>query len=113
MNLIINGVIPLLSLGFLNTSVYMKLRKMSAESDAQVVQQQYVQLREVMLAKVSCLIVVGKLLFQQFLSITKVTGNLSKYQLLVFLTCHTVKWIPNIYELQQKEVGTVSYKHKG
>ena len=26
----------------------------------------------------------------------------------VFITCHSVRWIPNLYELQQKEVGTVS-----
>ena len=26
----------------------------------------------------------------------------------MFITCHSVRWIPNLYELQQKEVGTVS-----
>jgi len=81
MNLFIHGLIPLLSLIILNTMVYLRLRKITQESDVHI-QQQYVQTREVMLAKVSLLIV------------------------LVFISCHSVRWIPNLYELQQKEVGT-------
>ena len=32
------------------------------------------------------------------------------FAIAVFITCHSVRWIPNLYELQQKEVGSVSLK---
>ena len=60
MNLIIHGLVPLLSLIVLNTSVYLRLRKMTRESEVVAIQRHYVQQREVMLAKVSCLIVIGE-----------------------------------------------------
>ena len=59
MNLIIHGLIPLLFLIVLNTSVYLRLRKMTRESEV-AIQRHYIQQREVMLAKVSCLIVIGQ-----------------------------------------------------
>ena len=35
---------------------------------------------------------------------------LTSFVIAVFITCHSVRWIPNLYELQQKEVGSVSSK---
>ena len=57
MNLLLNGL--LVSLVILNTLVYLRLRKFSQCVEASM-RNQSVQLREVMLAKVSCLIVAGK-----------------------------------------------------
>ena len=52
-------LVPLLFLIVLNTSVYLRLRKMTRESEV-AIQRHYIQQREVMLAKVSCLIVIGQ-----------------------------------------------------
>ena len=59
MNLVLNGLIPLVSLVILNTLVYLRLRKFSQCVEASM-RNQSVQMREVMLAKISCLIVAGK-----------------------------------------------------
>ena len=59
MNLVLNGLIPLVSLVILNTLVYLRLWKFSQCVETSM-RNQSVQLREVMLAKVSCLIVAGK-----------------------------------------------------
>ena len=64
LNLVIHGIIPLLALVFLNSCVYWKLRKITQESANVHIQQQYVQMREVMLAKVSCIIVAGRNVIQ-------------------------------------------------
>jgi len=76
MNLLLNGLIPLVSLVILNTLVYLRLREFSQCVEASK-RNQSVQSREVMLAKISCLIVA------------------------VFIVCHSIRWIPNIFELQQ------------
>ena len=59
MNLVFNGLIPLVSLVTLNSLVYRKLKQFSQSAESSM-RNQSVQLREVMLAKVSCLIVAGK-----------------------------------------------------
>jgi hypothetical protein len=59
MNLVFNGLIPLVSLAILNTVVYLRLREFSLCVEASR-RNESVQSREVMLAKVSCLIVAGK-----------------------------------------------------
>ena len=64
LNLVIHGIIPVLALVFLNSCVYWKLRKITQESANVHIQQQYVQMREVMLAKVSCIIVAGRNVIQ-------------------------------------------------
>eukprot|EP00090_Calanus_glacialis_P041104 TRINITY_DN7219_c0_g1_i6.p1 TRINITY_DN7219_c0_g1~~TRINITY_DN7219_c0_g1_i6.p1 ORF type:complete len:353 (-),score=61.97 TRINITY_DN7219_c0_g1_i6:158-1171(-) len=76
MNLVFNGLIPLVSLAILNTLVYLRLREFSLCVEASR-RNESVQSREVMLAKVSCLIVA------------------------VFIVCHSIRWIPNIFEMQQ------------
>jgi len=76
MNLIFNGIIPLTTLVILNTLVYRRLKALSQCVEAPL-RSTSVQWREVMLAKVSCLIVA------------------------VFIVCHSIRWIPNIFELQQ------------
>jgi hypothetical protein len=58
MNLVFNGLIPLVSLVTLNSLVYRKLKEFSQSAESSM-RNQSVQLREVMLAKVSCLIVAG------------------------------------------------------
>ena len=58
MNLLLNGIIPLVSLVILNTLVYLRLREFSQCVEASK-RNQSVQSREVMLAKISCLIVAG------------------------------------------------------
>ena len=58
MNLVFNGLIPLVSLVTLNSLVYRKLKQFSQSAESSM-RNQSVQLREVMLAKVSCLIVAG------------------------------------------------------
>merc|ERR1719206_32498 len=83
MNLIFNGIIPLMTLVILNTLVYRRLKALSQCVEAPL-RSSSVQWREVMLAKVSCLIVA------------------------VFIVCHSVRWIPNIFELQQ---GTSNKEH--
>ena len=59
MNLVFNGLISLVSLVTLNSLVYRKLKEFSQSAESSM-RNQSVQLREVMLAKVSCLIVAGK-----------------------------------------------------
>ena len=59
MNLVFNGLIPLVSLAILNTLVYLRLREFSLCVEASR-RNESVQSREVTLAKVSCLIVAGK-----------------------------------------------------
>ena len=74
---------------------------------------------EIMLAKISCLIVVGKIIFFRIPKIMAfralrslniyfiiLDSNLSFYiniyfPISVFVICHIVRWIPNIYEIQQ------------
>ena len=65
MNLVFNGLIPLVSLAILNTLVYLRLREFRLCVEASR-RNESVQSREVMLAKVSCLIVAGqKLVIEQ------------------------------------------------
>ena len=59
MNLVLNGLIPMVVLVTLNLLVYLRLREFSNCVEASMRNQSFQQ-REVMLAKVSCLIVVGK-----------------------------------------------------
>ena len=59
MNLFFNGLIPLLSLVILNTLVYLRLRELSQCVEASM-RGGSVQSREVMLGKISCIIVAGK-----------------------------------------------------
>ena len=56
MNLIIHGLIPLLLLAFLNTNVLLSLRRVRQEMESS-------QLREVVLARVSCIIVLGQQMY--------------------------------------------------
>lgn len=74
MNMVLNGLLPLFSLVILNSLIYHRLRKYSL-CVPQLRRGQSVQAREVRLARVSCLIVA------------------------VFIICHSVRWVPNIYEL--------------
>jgi len=75
-NLVIHGVTPLVLLIALNIAIYRQIRRLgSLRRDGSLHQ------REVRLAQVSCGIVA------------------------VFILCHSVKWIPNIYELVQVEDG--------
>ena len=64
MNLVLNGLIPLVSLVILNILVYLRLRDFSQCVDTSM-RNQSVQFREVMLAKVSCIIVAGKMITEQ------------------------------------------------
>ena len=59
MNLVINGLIPLVALVTLNSLVYRKLREFSMNTDSPI-RTNSVRTREVKLAKVSCLIVAGR-----------------------------------------------------
>ena len=75
MNLVTHGAVPLLALLLLNTRVYLQvgggtcpgdprvtlqLRTLSRHADTVAVPHQHVQTREVRLARVSCLIVIGQ-----------------------------------------------------
>ena len=99
MNLILNGLIPMVVLVTLNLLVYLRLREFSNCVEASMRNQSFQQ-REVMLAKVSCLILADmKLLVNdQWISILN---------FLVFILCHSIRWIPNIYELQQEASSKV------
>ena len=94
MNLLFNSFIPLVSLVILNTLVYLQLRKFSHCIDSSV-RSSSIQARDVTLARVSCLIVAGKK------SHVISTTNWVTLFIIVFIICHSVRWIPNIYELQQ------------
>ena len=61
MNLVFNGLIPLVTLITLNSLVYRKLKKFSQTVNSPM-RRQSVQVREVMLARVSCLIVLGEVM---------------------------------------------------
>ena len=102
MNLIFNGIIPLMTLVILNTLVYRRLKALSQCVEAPL-RSSSVQWREVMLAKVSCLIVAGEKGRTRTIFII--------FVLSVFIVCHSVRWIPNIFELQQgtsNKVGDIS-----
>ena len=64
MNLVLNGLLPLLVLVTLNLLVYLRLREYSNCVEASL-RRRSVQQREVLLAKVSCLIVAGKKLVRK------------------------------------------------
>ena len=57
LSLLINALLPLLALSFLNTQVLLSLRKYRQEAENQTVRQG----REMRLAGVSCVIVMGEL----------------------------------------------------
>jgi len=79
MNFIIHGIIPFITLILMNISIYKKVRMMQLQPRHGVVQQ-----REIRLTLISIAIVA------------------------VFILCHAVKWIPNIWEWTQtgdNEVG--------
>ena len=59
MNLLFNGFIPLILLVTLNVLVYSRLRQFSSCVDS-TIRGQSVQRRELLLAKISCLIVAGR-----------------------------------------------------
>ena len=59
MNLLFNGFIPLILLVTLNLLVYSRLRQLSSCVD-NALRGQSVQRRELLLAKISCLIVAGR-----------------------------------------------------
>jgi len=73
LNLIIHGVIPLICLVILNTKVYFQMREMTVSVDDE--RRNFIHQREIRLSQVSLLIVV------------------------VFIVCHSIRWIPNIFEL--------------
>jgi hypothetical protein len=100
MNLLLNGLIPMVVLVTLNLLVYLRLREFSNSVEASMRNQSFQQ-REVMLAKVSCLIVAGKKLLVNDQSL-----DLYPY-IPVFILCHGIRWIPNIYELQQEASSKV------
>jgi len=77
-NLIVHGIIPLFLLIFLNIAIYRQIRKVRGIVPGGCLHQ-----REVRLAQVSCGIVA------------------------VFIICHSIKWVPNIYELLQVQTGQV------
>lgn len=76
-NLVIHGIIPLLLLILLNIAIYRQIRGFQVGSA--LPGRSTLHQREVRLAQVSCGIVA------------------------VFVLCHSIKWIPNIYELIQVE----------
>ena len=76
MNLLFNGLIPLVALVTLNSLVYRKLKEFSLSVESSM-RNQSVQLREVMLAKVSCLIVAGKKVTVRMIVIFVVTFQCS------------------------------------
>ena len=58
---------------------------------------------EITLAKISCLIVAG----------TKKNAKIFfEFVYSVFVVCHSIRWIPNIYELHQGAVGKVNYAYQ-
>ena len=59
MNLLFNGFIPLILLVTLNVLVYSRLRQFSSCVDS-TIRGQSVQRRELLLARISCLIVAGR-----------------------------------------------------
>jgi len=75
-NLVIHGIIPLVLLILLNIAIYKQIRGFQV---VPVPGRSTLHQREVRLAQVSCGIVA------------------------VFVLCHSIKWIPNIYELIQVE----------
>jgi len=78
LNIIVHGLIPLVALLFMNISVYRNLNKYSHLVEGR---SSILKTTEITLAKISCLIVA------------------------VFVVCHSIRWIPNIYEIQQGAVG--------
>jgi len=84
MNLLIHGLIPLLSLLYMNINVYTNLSRYSQYIEGK---KNTIKMTEIMLAKISCLIVV------------------------VFVICHIVRWIPNIYEIQQGAIISAADLH--
>ena len=98
LSLLINALLPLLALSFLNTQVLLSLRRHHQEAESL---QTTSRGRELRLARVSCVIVIGEL-----------GGGWRPASLPiivpVFVSCHSVRWVPNVYELQQQgSVGTV------
>ena len=106
------GLTPFIILIFLNISVYRKLKRMQVQSscfskeipyaltglqveDGGTDRRDRTREREVKLSQVSLVIVFGKLNhFQQERS-----SHLSSVS--VFIFCHSVKWIPNLWEIRQ------------
>lgn len=78
LNIIVHGLIPLVALLYMNISVYRNLNKYSHLVEGR---SNILKTTEITLAKISCLIVA------------------------VFVVCHSIRWIPNIYELHQGAVG--------
>ncbi|XP_023334081.1 probable G-protein coupled receptor frpr-1 isoform X2 [Eurytemora carolleeae] len=77
LNLFIHGVIPLICLVILNTAVYKQMWRMNQCCEDE--RRNFIHQREIRLSQVSLLIV------------------------LVFIICHSIRWIPNIFELYNAE----------
>lgn len=80
LNLLVHGLLPLSLLLFMNISIYRNLKQFSGENscvESPRDPDRSRRLSEVTLARISCLIV----------------G--------VFVVCHSIRWLPNIYEIRQ------------
>jgi len=80
LNLLVHGLLPLSSLLFMNISIYRNLKQFSGDNpcvENPRDRDRSRRLSEVTLARISC-IIVG-----------------------VFVVCHSIRWLPNIYEMRQ------------
>ncbi|XP_023328474.1 FMRFamide receptor [Eurytemora carolleeae] len=77
LNLLVHGIIPLLLLTVLNIIVYRQLKKM--RGGVQSSSDGYIHHKEIKLAQVSLAIVA------------------------VFIICHAIRWIPNLWELKESQ----------
>ena len=59
--------------------------------------------REMKMAQVSCIIVAGKIQAGEMHNITVNQMILKQKTVSVFILCHGVRWIPNVYELTRAE----------
>ena len=97
LNMILLCILPLVLLAVLNTLVYLKLKEFSQCIEMHV-RSESLQMKELKLAMVSCLIVAGE---QDMFRVPTNTSNS------VFIICHSVRWIPNMYELSQSVIELV------
>ena len=98
LNLVVQGLIPFTTLLVLNILIYIQLVAYEKES-RETVQPRMKQLqhaKEVRLASVSLFIVLGESHHSH--GVFELT---LKHFCAVFSVCHGVKWVPNIWELQQ------------